>query len=568
MRLAAWLMLSTAVLAFVCAAPPEKLRIQLTIDDCDFVELAKDAVTQHWSGEKLARLLRDTVFSAAASKEAVFSSPDTVILVQKIKHVGCRAFVPVLLPKLQKKRSGAIPTVAHQVEALRADLKTLLSHASVSAAKGPVVVPKKIVLNYNYRMQVTGRKLVNTTRPFGKFKTQEELNATLPRPSSGLSWALDRITAPLGDQIFAFPSGYSALNPATVIYLIDTGILASHTQFLNQYNNTSRASVIWDAYPSQPIAGHFHGTFTMSNAIGKTLGTCPFCIGKNLRALDNSGGGYFGDIEAAIYAISQHCQANEHKRIVVNLSLGGGGANDASLVQSLADAFNEVRLKCDALIVASAGNEATDACQILPAGLVAFDKGHVIAVGATTHSDTLADFSNYGSCVTLLAPGQYITGACPGSTTELCEASGTSMSAPFVSGVAAQYQAACPSDFSALSASFLQRQKIDINYVLWSTLVRFHLFATAQTGYISGLPAGTFNRLLQISSFSAIDALQYYNYNNTQQDDTSQIVFVPDPPMQPGTVASSGVLSFETHWAWIAVALSFAWWQIMAAPQL
>jgi subtilisin family serine protease len=47
------------------------------------------------------------------------------------------------------------------------------------------------------------------------------------------------------------------------------------------------------------------------------------------------------------------------------------------------------------------GNDYLDACQSSPS---AVEKA--ITVGATTITDTFADYSNYGSCVDILAPGK------------------------------------------------------------------------------------------------------------------------------------------------------------------
>jgi subtilisin family serine protease len=54
-------------------------------------------------------------------------------------------------------------------------------------------------------------------------------------------------------------------------------------------------------------------------------------------------------------------------------------------------------------VVAAAGNLQKDACNFSPAGL----KG-VITVGSTDSDDHFSEFSNYGECVTVLAPGKDI----------------------------------------------------------------------------------------------------------------------------------------------------------------
>jgi subtilisin family serine protease len=60
-------------------------------------------------------------------------------------------------------------------------------------------------------------------------------------------------------------------------------------------------------------------------------------------------------------------------------------------------------------------------------------------VGATTSSDSLASFSNFGPCVDLNAPGSGITSAWIGSNSATNTISGTSMASPHVAGAAALY---------------------------------------------------------------------------------------------------------------------------------
>jgi thermitase len=111
-----------------------------------------------------------------------------------------------------------------------------------------------------------------------------------------------------------------------------------------------------------------------------------------------------------------------HGADVVNLSLGGSG--DSSVLRTAVDrAYGR-----GALVVAAAGNEGTNEPQY-PA---AYSK--VIAVSATTADGRLARFSSRGDWVDLAAPGTDILSTRMSGGYD--RMSGTSMSAPFVSGLA------------------------------------------------------------------------------------------------------------------------------------
>ena len=60
-----------------------------------------------------------------------------------------------------------------------------------------------------------------------------------------------------------------------------------------------------------------------------------------------------------------------------------------------------------------------------------------VTVGATTSRDARADFSNYGACVDIFAPGEDILSAAHTSNTGSVTFSGTSMATPHVVGVVA-----------------------------------------------------------------------------------------------------------------------------------
>lgn len=120
-------------------------------------------------------------------------------------------------------------------------------------------------------------------------------------------------------------------------------------------------------------------------------------------------------VKGILYAADQGAK-------VINMSFGGG-----SYSQTEADAC-AYAIKKGAVLVASAGNDGSSA-KSYPAAYPG-----VLSVAATDAKNAKASFSNYGKWVSVTAPGVEILSTYIGS--KYSYLSGTSMSAPFVSGVA------------------------------------------------------------------------------------------------------------------------------------
>jgi subtilisin family serine protease len=133
---------------------------------------------------------------------------------------------------------------------------------------------------------------------------------------------------------------------------------------------------------------------------------------------------------------------------VANMSLGGSASTtiDNAVASSIASGVTYG-------VAAGNGNilgRRQNACNYSPARV-----GTAITVGATNSSDAAASFSNYGTCVDILAPGVNITSAWYSSTTATNTISGTSMATPHVVGAAALVLQANPSYTPAQVASYL-----------------------------------------------------------------------------------------------------------------
>jgi subtilisin family serine protease len=139
-----------------------------------------------------------------------------------------------------------------------------------------------------------------------------------------------------------------------------------------------------------------------------------------LKFLDASGS---GSLSSAISAIN-YARVNGAK--VINASWGGGGFSSA--LQSAITQF----VSSGGIFVAAAGNESSN--NVTTPSYPANYAG-VISVGASTRTDLLAGFSNFGTNVDIVAPGQSILSTLPNNSYGTL--SGTSMASPHVAGAIA-----------------------------------------------------------------------------------------------------------------------------------
>ena len=107
-------------------------------------------------------------------------------------------------------------------------------------------------------------------------------------------------------------------------------------------------------------------------------------------------------------------------------------------------------------LVASVGNESRDAGSVYPAAYPL-----VCAVAATDFNDRLAPFSNYGSIVSISAPGAYVISTAPGGRYAM--AWGTSFSAPIVSAAIALVASLGAHSRGSQSTSFVTTGAVPID---------------------------------------------------------------------------------------------------------
>ncbi|MFJ9519950.1 S8 family serine peptidase [Kitasatospora sp. NPDC101801] len=156
---------------------------------------------------------------------------------------------------------------------------------------------------------------------------------------------------------------------------------------------------------------------------GKTYGIARKVNLVSVRVLGCDGTGTSAQLIAGLEWVA----TNAKKPAIANLSLSG--AKDDAL-NAAANALS----KAGVLPVVADGNSSVDACSTSPA-----NAGRVVTVGATNRRDEETDFSNYGTCVSLCAPGAAVTSAKLGGGS--ATVSGSSYSAPHVVGTVALYLA-------------------------------------------------------------------------------------------------------------------------------
>jgi len=276
---------------------------------------------------------------------------------------------------------------------------------------------RRALKGFSVRMpEALARRMAGDARVLYVEEDQEvSINAT----QSGATWGLDRIDQrdlPLnGTYVYNFTgAGVKA-------YIIDTGILATHTEFGGRV--ISGYTAISDGRGTTDCNGH--GTHVSGTVGGATYGVAKSVTLVPVRVLDCSGSGSNSGVIAGVDFVTSNHAAGQPA--VANMSLGGGisSALDTAVNNSINDGVT---------YAVAAGNDNADACNGSPSRVA-----NAITVASTTSSDARSSFSNWGSCVDTFAPGSSITSAWYTSTTATNTISGTSMASPHVAGVAALY---------------------------------------------------------------------------------------------------------------------------------
>jgi len=247
----------------------------------------------------------------------------------------------------------------------------------------------------------------------------------------GADWGLDRIDERAIDLNGVYNYATTA-GTGVDAYIVDTGILITHNEFVGR--------ATWGANYADATNDdcNGHGTHVAGTVGGTTYGVAKNVHLIAVKVLGCSGSGSWAGVISGIQYVATQAGITK-KPSVANMSLGGG------LYTALNDAV-AAAVATGVTFVVAAGNNNGDACSFSPASTPT-----AISVGATSVSgasgsevDSRAYFSNYGTCVDVLAPGDIIKSAYIGGNTVTRSLSGTSMASPHVCGVAALFLSANP----------------------------------------------------------------------------------------------------------------------------
>ncbi len=230
-------------------------------------------------------------------------------------------------------------------------------------------------------------------------------------------WGLDQIDAPDAWDIETGAGGQ------VIIAVIDSGADLDHPDLAA--NLIPGFNFLDTAAPPEDDTSHGTHVAGIAAAVGDNgQGVTGLSWGSKIMPLKILDGGSLFDLADAIY------YAVDNEADIINMSLGASGSDWPCNWTVVEDAF-DYAVDQGVLLVAASGNDYQNGVNC-PA---AYDQ--VIAVGSTTSSDTRSTFSNYGTRLDVVAPGDDIYSTIPVGQDDYDYKAGTSMATPYVSGLAA-----------------------------------------------------------------------------------------------------------------------------------
>lgn len=397
-----------------------------------------------------------TVFAVFAGSVAV--SGDTDLLQE---NEALRAQVAQLTARIAELESGMCagaegPNAPDGITLLRKLAEQQMQGVALALgqAAGPLIVPDAVLgatVPSEYIILLDGPPVANAAEAAAVIGVDEaQITHVYARALSGFSARLsaaqrqsaaqrDRVAAVVENgYVFAssvmtrahraaaqehptfVQSSGDAPDPVDV-YLFDTGIRGAHRDLRGRVAPRGFSSFD-NGIAGEDCSGH--GTHVAARIAGHTLGVSDAARLVSVKVIDRFGTGDEATVIAGIDWVMG--QTGAYK--LVNMSLTRLVTQSPSALDIAVTAL----IDAGATVVVAAGNAASDASAYTPARI-----DGAITVGSAQRS-ALSDFSNAGIGVDLYAQGEAVASASIRDICGVAEMSGTSMAAPYVTGLIAQ----------------------------------------------------------------------------------------------------------------------------------
>ena len=398
-------------------------------------------------GEVIVKLSEGVALTREAGQAV---QADSTSLNRTLTQIGARQSSPVFLAAPGRMTPGLMRVYRLKLDAtvdVRAAVEALASDPQVEYAEPNYIAQAVEQAPRAHKLEDLGQALSP---------------AAVPPPNDPLlaeQWGLWKINAASAWDVVTG-------TPALVIGVVDSGIDLTHPDLASQVwrnpgeipgngvddDNDGYVDDVngWNfvAESSDVSDDSGHGTQVagvMAAATNNGQGIAGLCWNCRVMPVKVMQGGIanYSDIAAGVaYAADKGAR-------VINLSLGGYADSHA-----LRDAITAAVAQ-GAVVVGGAGNDNASA-PFYPAAY-----GNVLAVAGTTDADGKAAFSNYGPWVDVSAPGVNIRTTFMGG--DWGSASGTSLAAPFASGLAGLIRSRWPDWSEALVRNQIVRTAAGID---------------------------------------------------------------------------------------------------------
>ncbi|KAL8337736.1 hypothetical protein RB601_006826 [Gaeumannomyces tritici] len=272
---------------------------------------------------------------------------------------------------------------------------------------------------------------------------------------SGATWGLGSISSHnSGSTTYRYDSSAGA---GGFVYVVDSGVRETHNEFGGRV--VKGTNMAGGAHTD--TLGH--GTHVAGTAAGATYGVAKAATIVDVKVFTGRSAATSVIMSGLSWAANDIVAKGRQSRAVINMSLGGPLSNafDAAVNSAQSSGI---------FVAVASGNSNVQAVTNSPQRA-----SGAFVVGAINSSWREASFSNYGSIVKVLAPGEGITSAWYTSNSATNTIDGTSMASPHIAGLAV-YLAV-------------------LEGISSPTALGNRIVALSTTGKASGLKSGTPNRI-------------------------------------------------------------------------